>query len=261
MSEDQGYFIVPRAVADMAIYKMKPYSPAHAYIDLWRIANYKPGQIITLRNIHVDVERGQVGWSFKRLADEWGWSTSKVSRFLLKLSSGGQISMQTSNITTLIIIKDYCKWDIDDTQNDTQTTRRRHADDTQTSTINTDKAVISKNSKEAALPDINSLPPLKALKDVPGYNLDMVKDGDFLQDLIEEFPEVDVMSLLKGWKAYKLDVPFKKNDNQRAQLRNQFETAKKHGLHRKVSGNGNGGSQKPMSDAEKIHAGMFKYPT
>lgn len=265
MSEDKGYFIVPRALADLPWWDEKPYSKAHALVDLYKIANWKDGEIITKRGIVVKVKRGQVGWSLRLLADRWGWAPNTVKYFLFQLKTCSQISIESNTITTLITLKDYDYWSKDCTQNSTQTAHKLHTDCTQTEPINTVKTVINQNSKKAAVQQhpLTQIfpPPLKALSEVPGYKVDMVFDGDYLQELIEEFPEVDVMSLLKGWKAYKMDKPFKAKDNKRSQLRNQFENAKKHGLHKKGQGNGNGSGSVEMSDAEKIDAGTFVYPT
>jgi hypothetical protein len=263
-SEDKGYFIVPRALADLPWWNEKPFSKAHALVDLYRIANYKDGEIITKRGIIVKVKRGQVGWSFRLLAEKWGWAPNTAKLFLLKLKDCSQISMQCDTVTTLITLKDYDRWDKDCTQNSTQAACRLRAACTQPDPINTDKEVnTDKTGKEDAVQQhpLTQIfpPPLKALSEVPGYKVDMVIDGDYLQELIEEFPGVDVINLLKGWKAYKIDKPFKAKDNKRSQLRNQFVMAKERGLHKRGKGKGNGSGSGEMSDAEKVHAGTFDY--
>ena len=73
------------------------------------------------------------------------------------------------------------------------------------------------------------------MQSIPGYPFDADKDSGFLQDKSKDYPDVDILSLLKNWKVYLLDKPLKKNASPRSQLDNQFKFALKFGKHRKAA--------------------------
>ena len=70
---------------------------------------------------------------------------------------------------------------------------------------------------------------LSILSSVKGYPLDLNKDSEYLAGLIAEFKEHDPVEIVKDWKVYISDKPFKKNDNHRTQLRNTFKFNRKYG--------------------------------
>src|ERR1039457_7096594 len=72
-----------------------------------------------VRGIQVQVLRGQTGFSAVELSDRWRWSRGKVNRFLVELRNEQQIEQQKSNITTLITIVNYEKYQTDSTANST----------------------------------------------------------------------------------------------------------------------------------------------
>ena len=241
----RGYVSVYRKIQDSYIWQIKPYSPGHAWVDLILLANHKEGRI-DVRGILVTVKRGQVGWSFKRLANKCGWSEGQVKRFHLQLENDAQISVQKNNVTSLITIKNYDKYHPYGAQNGDQTESRQRADGAQAETNNNNESL--EQGKEIAIagppnktgedwPFI-SMPELALLRSVPGYTFDLDKDFAKLGELSLEFPMVDVTALLKNWKEYITDTPFKKKSSPRAQLRNQFIMAKNKGMHKKESDNG-----------------------
>lgn len=61
---------------------------------------------------------------------------------------------------------------------------------------------------------------LNELASVPGYKVDYEKDVPFLRELINDFPELDILQQLKTWKARKIDEPLTKKTKPRAQIRN-----------------------------------------
>ena len=115
-----GWVKVPRWLfADDFAKASRPVSKAMAFIDLVQLARFKPGTT-TIRGIKIQLERGQLAWSQKALADRWGWSRNKVARYLNGLAGNGknpwtrngiemeqQIALQTSNEITVITVKNY----------------------------------------------------------------------------------------------------------------------------------------------------------
>lgn len=74
----------------------------------------------------------------------------------------------------------------------------------------------------------------EVLKSIPGYPYNEKTDLAFLQEKEKDHPFIDILSLLKGWKAYLADKPLNGKSKPRAQLHNQFEFAMKWGKHRKA---------------------------
>jgi len=121
-----GWVKIHRALCENKIWTEKPFSRGQAWVDMILLANHKPG-LIRKRGVRVDVKRGQVGVSIKGLADRWGWSRGKVRRFILELEMEHQIEHQNSNVTTLITIINYDKYQDDGHQNGQQTDSKRTA--------------------------------------------------------------------------------------------------------------------------------------
>lgn len=69
------------------------------------------------------------------------------------------------------------------------------------------------------------------LKTIPEYPFNEKLDFEFLSEKEKDFPKIDITSLLKAWKIYIGDAPFKKNARHRSQLHNQFELAVKYNKH------------------------------
>jgi hypothetical protein len=153
----RGYIKVWRAIRDNPHWDHKPFEPARAWIDLLLLANYKDG-IYRKRGNRIDVLRGQLAWSIKGLADKWGWSQGRVSRFLCELKDDGQIDYQKSNLTTLITITNYELYQGDGEQIAPQTGSRRGADGEQTETSKEVKEFNKKEKNKEAPPFTSYFP-------------------------------------------------------------------------------------------------------
>lgn len=104
-----GYVKLWRAVQDDPLWTEKPFSKGQAWVDMILLANWKDSHFFS-RGIRVDVRRGQMAWSVVSLAERWGWSRNKVLRFLDYLEAEHQIEQQANNVTTLISLKNYEKY-------------------------------------------------------------------------------------------------------------------------------------------------------
>jgi hypothetical protein len=106
-----------------------------------------------VRGVRVEVLRGQTGYSSVELADRWRWSRGKVNRFLVELKNEQQIVQQKSNVTTLITIVNYEKYQTSDTANDTDNgtlVEHKTVQQTvqQTDTNKNDNNINNENNKE-----------------------------------------------------------------------------------------------------------------
>ena len=98
------------------------------------------------------------------------------------------------------------------------------------------------------------------LTTIPGYPFKANIDIPLLKEKERDYPEIDTVSLLKGWKIYLVDNPLKKKSNPRSQLNNQFEFARKYGKYKKPEApiscpsNNNGLLDQRKAEAEKWKA-------
>lgn len=121
MNEDKkNYFIVSRGLLYSNRWlSEKPFTRGQAWIDLFGLACHTRS-FFRVRGIKVWLERGQLGYSQLTLAKRWGWSRGKISRFLKELENDGDISQRIEQqITTIITIVNYNKWQLNSTTSKT----------------------------------------------------------------------------------------------------------------------------------------------
>jgi DNA replication protein DnaD len=107
----QGWIKLHRGSFDNDLYFQETFTKWQAWVDLLLLANHKE-RAFAKRGVTVIIPRGSVGYSVKELAKRWKWSQNKVFRFLDFLASQkvSQINIQKSNVTTLITILNYDKY-------------------------------------------------------------------------------------------------------------------------------------------------------
>lgn len=111
------WYAVARAVWDHELFEREAYSSREAWLWLVGQAVWKP------THVHgVLIQRGQCTFSLRFLAEKWGWSTSKVRRFLATLKNhkmidtptgtptGTPIDTPTGTPTTVVTICNYEKF-------------------------------------------------------------------------------------------------------------------------------------------------------
>ena len=131
----QGWVPVNRQIEGHWLWKEKPFSKGHAWIDLIMLANYEDkkmpykGEIITC-------ERGTVNLSISHLADRWGWSRDKTRTFLKLLESDNMVKVEATTHRTTITIENYALYNDKPTTNQQQTDSKPTADRQQADTTN-----------------------------------------------------------------------------------------------------------------------------
>lgn len=122
----EGYFYVEHALAEHWLWKIKPFSPGQAWLDLIHLAQWHENTIC-VRGIMLQLNRGDVGWSQPKLAARWGWTRHRVRLFLDRLESEQQIVQQKNNVTCVISITNYSKYQDKGQQNGQQRANKRPA--------------------------------------------------------------------------------------------------------------------------------------
>ena len=126
---NQGWIYLHRKLCENWLWKHKPFSYGQAWIDLLLKANHI-ANYVWVRDIQIKLERGQIGWSEQRLSHEWGWSRSRVRTFLKRLKTEHQIEQQKNNITTVITILNYDRYQKSDSKSDSSRTAAGQQQDT-----------------------------------------------------------------------------------------------------------------------------------
>jgi len=87
---ERGYIKLYRRLQSNKLWLSEPFSRGQAWVDMVLLANYKDG-FMRKRGVRVDIQRGQLGWSERKLAERWQWSRGKVRRFLKELEKDENI--------------------------------------------------------------------------------------------------------------------------------------------------------------------------
>ncbi|WP_216602378.1 hypothetical protein [Ruegeria sp. HKCCD6109] len=102
-----GTVNISRKIWRHSAFKPEPFTEREAWMWMVMEASYKPRQK-PVGDIWVDLERGQLASSVRFMCDAWGWSKSRVDRFLKRLEKRDMIGTDTGTGVNVITI---CKYD------------------------------------------------------------------------------------------------------------------------------------------------------
>lgn len=141
----QGWIKLHRSILENPFWGCEPFTRGQAWIDLLLLANYERSFFFK-RNVKVEVVRGQVARSEVELADRWKWSRTKVRKFLNDLEKEQQIIQYKTNVTQLITIVNYKKYQQKEQQGIQQKDSSETAEEQQRDILKKDKK--NKEGKE-----------------------------------------------------------------------------------------------------------------
>lgn len=101
-----GWIKLHRKITDHWLWEDKPFARGQAMIDLLILAGYNDQPKYVDGNLET-VERGSMVTSIRRLCDRWGWSNSKVIKFLKTLENDSIIHVKSDTKKTVITIVNY----------------------------------------------------------------------------------------------------------------------------------------------------------
>lgn len=101
-----GWIKLYRSLMDDPVWNIKPFSKGQAWIDLLMLANYTDKTRVIDGEVRV-FRRGTVCISQRDLAERWGWSRGRVSRFLRYLECDGKCAVTSASYGTVITIENY----------------------------------------------------------------------------------------------------------------------------------------------------------
>ena len=152
---DKGWIKMFRSLQDNILWQEKPFSRGQAWVDLLLSVNHKDN-VILIDGRPKKIKSGQFWTSRDKLAKRWGWSKSKVNRFLVLLTETHMVSVSGTPSGTLLTVENWAKFQ------DARTTKRNTDESTlDTSDESTGESQTrmnkndNKNEKEevAPLPD------------------------------------------------------------------------------------------------------------
>lgn len=100
---NNSYIKLYRSLMDNPIWSDKPFSRGQAWVDLLMLAKWKDEKKMNGQTLH----RGEVGVSKLWLADRWGWSRRKVTRFLSVLEVTKMCTVKSTTNGTTLTIENY----------------------------------------------------------------------------------------------------------------------------------------------------------
>jgi len=158
----KGWISVHRQIQDHWVWKDKPFSKGQAWLDILMMVNHEDARVL-LGNELVEVKRGSRITSIRQLCDRWGWSNTKVKKFLSVLESDNMLVVKSDTKKTTLTIVNYNDYqESKNIKNDTETTEKRHGNDTETSQKHTNNNDNNNNNE-------NNLLLLSISKEFPNF--------------------------------------------------------------------------------------------
>jgi hypothetical protein len=188
MSE-RGVFAVDRGVWDHPIFAPEPFTEREAWLWLVSTAAWTEKRVRVGKAI-VALQRGQLAFATRFLADKWKWAHSKVVRFLNRLKTDTMVITLATREATLITICNYDEYQFGQNTTETQTgTQTDTLPERQRNKEEESKKVIKKELKEdSSLRSVGDWPadfrerfwkayPRKAGKAVAFRKLETIRNG------------------------------------------------------------------------------------
>lgn len=121
-----GWISIHRKIQDDWVWNDKPFSRGQAWIDLIMMVNHDDNTIIFDGNPKT-VTRGSCITSIQKLCDRWGWSNTKVKKFLKNLQEDEKILFKIApRKATAVTIVNYDKYQGEDISKNTTETQQKH---------------------------------------------------------------------------------------------------------------------------------------
>lgn len=94
-----GFYLMHRDWQDNAVFGNEEYSSRDAWVWLVENAAWKPSRVRVKGEV-VELGRGELCFAQRFMAEKWGWSKSRVDRFLKRLCAENMISIRSKTGAT-----------------------------------------------------------------------------------------------------------------------------------------------------------------
>ncbi len=196
----KGWITIHRELSEHWLWKDKPFSFSGAWVDLIMMANHKDGKFPLGEEI-IHVKRGSFITSQKKLSERWGWSRSKVNRFLKLLENDAMIELKSDNKKTALTICNYSDYQdvrtANEHQKDIKPTSNQHQTDTNNNDNNDNNDLLNNIVRKTK----SFLPP--ARDELKSYCIEksLSFDVDQFIDFYESKGWMVGKTKMKDWKA------------------------------------------------------------
>ncbi len=163
----EGWIKLYRKVMEHEFYKEKRvFSRFEAWTDLMLLSNHADNKVI-FDGALIEVKRGSLITSIRKLCERWKWSNTKVNKFLTLLKDEKMLTQKSDAKKTVLTLLNY---EFYQDQKDAKTSLKRHRNDTETTLKHTNKNVKNdKNEKKIDVPNGTSGKPNPAVKIIIDY--------------------------------------------------------------------------------------------
>lgn len=152
---DRGWISIHRKIRECdLIWDDKPFSRGQAWIDLLLTVNHEDREIMFNGNYTV-IHRGETLTSLTKLADRWGWSRKKTTKFLNELKMAQMLDIKSTNRSTTVTVINYDVYQNVGTAKEPQKNRQGTAEEPQRNTNN--NILITNNKKDILSPEIEEV--------------------------------------------------------------------------------------------------------
>ena len=142
--QEQGWIKLHRKIRENYLWNEKPFDKCRAWIDIILSANHEDRTIL-FNGHRLDIRKGSYLTSINKLAENWGWSKNKVSRFLCLLERDDMIYKNSTHNSTLITVVKYDDFQCQrDTKRDSNESTNEYTDET----LTRHRRITNKNDKE-----------------------------------------------------------------------------------------------------------------
>jgi hypothetical protein len=187
---DSGWVKMHRGWTDHPIFTQKEFCQRMAWYWLIDNACWKPTRARCGSKI-IQLERGQLTYSIRFLAEAWGWETTRVWRFLNALQSETMIATQSATGQLLITICNYSKYQL---QDEIMQQQQQREPQQECNTDATNKKNLRTEEERKELFD-SPMPPLKDEADVKPKRIRKCKPTSFIaEDFRPDFKQLTVAS-------------------------------------------------------------------
>ena len=152
-----GWQKVYRDITKHWLWEDKPFSRGQAFIDLLLMVNHQDKKILFNGDL-IEVKRGSRITSLRQLGESWGWSRTKVKKFLEQLEKDEMITVKSDSKKTVVSIENYSVYQdsknsdvtVKSHENDSEMTEKDHIDDSEMTLKDTNKndKELYKNEEE-----------------------------------------------------------------------------------------------------------------
>lgn len=222
-----GWISLHRQIQEHWIWNDKPFSYGQAWVDMLLLANHTDNKFLFGSEL-VTVSSGSFITSELKLMDRWGWSKSKVRRFLMLLENDSMIVKKTDRKKTTITIVKYSDYQESQTTKRPQKDRRKTTEKPQKDTNNNDNNDNNENNEnnyvenpllnEAIIAFVNYRKEMKKPMSENAIKLMIGKLNKLSPDVDEQI-EIINQSIISGYQGV---FPLKKGNEQQGKGRKEM---------------------------------------